>query len=157
MADYPLMFRYQQAVVGNGFVARVEIRGRVLGVFTPDGFWLSGVNPGDVSGGGVDPHAAYADFRRGLTEIIFDIALESHSFEGFQRTVGELFDTVDRQSEAAWLQAVDEIRSGRTGENFFRLPRLSAEDPRWAKVTEIVTSAANASENAVDPEPAIAA
>ena len=157
MAHYPLMFRYQQAVVGNGFVARTEIRGRVLGDSTPEGFWFSGVNPGDASGGGATLQEAYADFRRSLTEIIFDIALEGHGFEAFERAVGSLFEATDRESEAAWLHAVEDLRSGRIGEDFTRLPRLTAEDPRWVKVTEIVSSAANASENAVDPDPALAA
>ena len=157
MAHYPLMFRYQQAVVGNGFVARVEIRGRVLADATPEGFWFSGVNPGDASGGGTTLQEAYADFRRCLTEIIFDIALEGHVFEAFGRAVGEFFEATDRESEAAWLQAVEDLRSGRTGENFTKVPRLAAEDPRWVKVTEVVTSTADASENGVDSDPALAA
>ncbi len=157
MTHYPLLFRYQQAVEGNGFVARVEIRGRILAESTAEGFWFSGVNPGDPSGGGATLQEAYADFRKSLTEIIFDIALEGHGFEAFEREVSGLFDATDRESEVAWLRAVEEIRTVRTGENFTKLPRLTAEDPRWVKITEIVPAAANASENAVDPDPALAA
>lgn len=157
MTQYPLMFRYQQAVVGNGFVAQVEIRGRVLAESTDEGFWFSGVNPGDASGGGATMQEAYADFRRCLSEIIFDIAIDGRGFENFKTTVEELFAATDRESEAMWLRAVEEIRSGRSGENFTGLPRLRAEDPRLVKVTEILTSAANASENALDSAPALAA
>ena len=71
--------------------------------------------------------------------------------------MGEFFEATDRESEAAWLQAVEDLRSGRIGENFTKVPRLAAEDPRWVKVTEIVTSAADASENGVDSDPALAA
>ncbi|HEX7579570.1 MAG TPA: hypothetical protein VF580_06190, partial [Thermoanaerobaculia bacterium] len=84
-------------------------------------------------------------------------ALEGHGFQAFERAVGELFETTDRESEAAWLKAVEDIRAGRIGENFTKLPRLTAEDPRWVKVSEIVISEANASENAIDPDPALAA
>ena len=48
---WPLCFTYAGSVIGNGFLAHVDLCGRLLAVPEADGVWLYGVNPAAVAVG----------------------------------------------------------------------------------------------------------
>src|SRR3990170_3436869 len=43
---WPLCFTYNGSVIGKGFVAHVDLCGRLLAIPEADGVWMHGVNPG---------------------------------------------------------------------------------------------------------------
>lgn len=49
MTEYALFFETGGPVFGQGYVALVTVRGRLLAVRTPDDFDLYGVNPGGAA------------------------------------------------------------------------------------------------------------
>lgn len=108
---YPLIFSYQDLVEGNGFVARVEIQGRVLLCDEGDGFWMYGVHPGGVAGGGTDCETAMCQFKENYMAVLLDIAEEASTFSQFKSQVEEEFFSQDNPPNAIdWFKALAEVR-----------------------------------------------
>ncbi len=158
MTQYPLLFRCQELVAGKGFVAHVDVRGRLVAYKREDGsFWISGVEPGDVSAGGATVREAFAVYLESLKGVLVDLALEPETFETFRSDVQEFFGRKDLEEEATWRAAVADIRANRDDSRFLNLARLSADEPRGVAVTKIELDAASPSSNATPYPPALAA
>lgn len=157
MTRFPLLFRCQRLVAGRGFVSHVDLRGRLVAHRTDAGFWLSGVEPGDVSASGATLHEAFAAFQDSLVGVLADIAMDPSSFDDFDHEVSAFFASRDEEEERVWIEAVESVRSNPDDTRFLNLLRLSADDPRGVKVTLLQPSVVSPSDNATPFPPALAA
>lgn len=156
MNQFPLLIRYQRLVAGRGFVAHVDIRGRLVAHRTDAGL-LSGVEPGDVSASGATLHEAFAAFLEALAGVLADIAMDPASFDEFEGEVSAFFASRDGEEERIWNEAVESVRTNPDDTRFLNLQRLSADDPRGVKVMLLQPSAVSPSDNATPYPPALAA
>lgn len=127
---HPLMFTFQDAIAGNGFLAGTAVCGRALMVQEDDGsWWMYGVRPGALAGGGATLQEAYANFRSRYKEILIDIAHEYDDFTAFKNEVERFFGEADTEEEHRWTEALELIRSSGGGApaQFADLPRKSPE------------------------------
>ena len=125
MTHYPILFGFRDLIAGNGFIAGVDLSGRAVLADEGDGFWMYGVNPGGVAGGGSTPGEAQAEFRSAYRSVLFDIAAEAGSFEDFARQVKQLVEETNVPTLAEWQAAVAEVRQGRVDADW--LPKRKAE------------------------------
>lgn len=122
---YPQLFGFRRLVLGDGFVAGVQMSGRGLLVEEgSEGFWMYGVNPGSAAGHGEDRAEAVADFRERLWSVLVDLAGEAEDFDGFRSLAEEFFYAVDEAEEERWEQAVLAVREGRVESD---LPRKNSD------------------------------
>lgn len=146
---YPLLFTYRDPVFGNGFIASVTAaNGRVLAVQEDQEWWVYGVNPGGLAGHGKDLAEAHADFRRGFTEVLHDIADGASSFAEFEREVGSFFNETNDVMESGWLDAVAMVRAHQLTVD--DLPKVPAESRRELYVAMVVRPTSQ--NNALDDE-----
>src|SRR5262249_33114798 len=102
MSQYPLLFTFRQKVSGNGFLADVTAHGRALAEQDGDEWWLYGVQPGGIAGGGKTILEAHTEFRKTFTAVLFELAEEADSFWAFNDAVQRFFNEEDRQSATEW-------------------------------------------------------
>lgn len=114
MKTYPLVFSFRTLVAGKGYYAGVEIRGRVLLCEEKDGFWMYGVQPGSIAGGGVDRGTAFCDFEEGYKSVLYDIAADVDNYTEFEREANEFFGQVNGPTEKDWYGALAKVRRSRT-------------------------------------------
>lgn len=128
---WPLFFSYRSPIVGRGFLAEVELLGRVLATGGDD-VWLDGVNPGAFGVDAASIDVAGAALRTVLTDVFIDMAADTDAGE-FERRVDAFFNARDDDTFSEWQEAVETIRRGEHGAP--ELPRLSAETPIEIRVT----------------------
>jgi len=126
MNQYPLIFSFRQLVAGHGFLAGVGIRGRAILAEEGDGFWMYGVQPGGIAGGGLDRGMAFCRFRESYNSVLFDIASEAATFDEFRSQVREFFNQINRPNLAIWTDCLDEVR--RTNLSLKGLERVDADE-----------------------------
>ena len=114
MKRYPIFFGpYGGLVAGNGFLARVSIRGKCLIEETGEDFVsILGVNPGAVAGDGANVGEAYHDFLANLRALVFAIAETSPSFTAFDEEVRAAVWATNEPHAELWTEAVAKVRSG---------------------------------------------
>lgn len=114
MKRYPIFFGpYGGLIAGNGFLARVSIRGKCLIEETADDFVsVLGVNPGAVAGDGANVGEAYHDFLANLRAFMFAIAETSPSFAAFDEEVRAAVWATNQPHAELWTHAVAKVRSG---------------------------------------------
>lgn len=110
MVTYPILFNVRDPVLGNGFVAGVEIAGRALMRKEEDGYWIDGVFPGAVSAGGLSKDEALMRYRETYRTILYDYAAAAESFHDFKQAVERFFWEETPGEAAAWKEAADELR-----------------------------------------------
>lgn len=110
---YPILFGFKDLIAGQGFFAAVLAQGRALLAHEGDGFWMSGVNPGSVAGGGIERADAFHAFKERYLAVLYDIAAEATTFEAFKQEVGEFFHSVNEETSVEWQTALKEVRAGR--------------------------------------------
>lgn len=137
MKHYPLIFPPHGCLVaGNGFVARVVIRGRCLLEETSDDFFsVLGVNPGAVAGDGANTGEAYHDFLEQVKINVFEIADEAADFAAFKTHVERFVNQTNRPNEALWNAAVALVRAGEVDLEGVRRER--AESAPWVTVERV--------------------
>jgi len=97
---------------GDGFLATVRLRGRILCEREDGAIWMSGVNPVGVAQYGDTPAAAYGEFRGALLDAVHDFAGWAGSLDEFRREFEAFFRNTSSDLEREWLAARQEIRSG---------------------------------------------
>lgn len=106
----PLVCTYRNSVAGKGFVAKVEMRGRMLAVVDEnDELWLHAVHPAGWSESGDSIAEAHGLFRQTYTAMLYDLAEDAADFKEFRTAVNDL----NRHSEAlfeSWNEAVANMR-----------------------------------------------
>ncbi len=134
--QYPMVFTFPQVIVGNGFSARVEIHGRALLVEDDGDVWIHGVQPGGFAGGGESYGKACHEFRVSYQSVLYDIAQEAQSFDGFRAQIEEFFSTVNDAYSAEWELALSAVRKNDTAlAGFNKVPAESR--PVKIKVTQL--------------------
>jgi hypothetical protein len=155
-AAWPLIFKHRGPVLGRGFVAVIELHGRILARQEPNGeVSIEGVHPGGFA---VSPHnirAASLELQKALTGILVDIAEEADSFEAFKAAVEEFFWQTDDESVAEWDACVQAVRRGQLSAPYL-LPVLAANLPLMVTVTRKPEGAVTPQDNST-PEPVLAA
>ena len=151
MTKYPLLFTFRDKIGGRDFVAEVVAHGRVLAVEEQEGWWLYGVQPGDLAESGTTAQEAVAAFRKTFTEILLDIVTSVTDVSALRDEVQRWFAAVNEPTEREWREAVEEVRAGRVTAE---LQKESAESPRWV---EVVLLKKAAQPLALDPPMALAA
>ena len=71
---WPLLFKHHGTILGKGFLADIEIHGRVLATPEADGVWIDGVNPGAISLGAATLNDTHAELRSTLARVFIDFA-----------------------------------------------------------------------------------
>jgi hypothetical protein len=149
VTTYPLVFTFQHPIMGNGFIAYVITRGRVLLSYEADGdIWMFGVQPGGIAGGGKERSEAFQEFKNRYLSVLFDIASESSSYEDFEKSAKLFFSEVDSETERSWNEAVQAVRSGK-----LLLPGMRSENAdRWVAEMSVerVDQQANSAANVFD-------
>lgn len=123
---FPILIRFRDTIIGNGFVAHVLIDGRALLVTEAvDEHWVYGVQPGGVAGGASDAPTALNEFKTRYQSVLFDIASEAANFDEFKRNVAEFLECADSVDSVEWEQALQEVR--RSNVKLDDLPTVRAE------------------------------
>src|SRR5258708_4700165 len=91
LAHHPLMFTLRDVISGTGFLAGVTLSGRALMVQEDGKWWMHGVRPAAIAESGETPPDASHRFRTRYREVLFDIASEQETFEGFRQEVERFF------------------------------------------------------------------
>ena len=142
---YPIIFTYRDIIAGNGFFAGVQADGRALLCEEAEGFWMHGVSPGTIAGGGDDRADAFRAFKERYLSVLFDIAAEAPTFDAFAAEVRAFFDAACKETADAWDAARVEVRAGRVTTD---LPRV--ENPRPPHIEVALIQAGNPEENKLD-------
>jgi hypothetical protein len=161
VSSLPLIFLHNSPVVGEGFVAWVSIRGRVLAEWDDqEGVVLSGIVPGALA---TDTDCqtlreAHADFRTLLTQILYDIARDARDFEHFKREVEVFGASTSPRLEARWKHSLDDLRAHASGVNSFHLGLTvqSATAAPFVRVSMVMPDALTSDRNRIDPAPSLA-
>lgn len=133
MTRYPLLFMFRDRLDVRGDLVEVTVRGRALAEQEPEGWWLYGVNPGDLAESGGTSTEAYAAFRKAFSEVLQDIAVSVKDLHAFKAEVHEFF-TPNVVRQAQWDSAVKDVKAGRVTAELTRLP---ADSPRGVDVKVI--------------------
>jgi hypothetical protein len=145
----PLLVSFNQVVVGNGFVAGVQVNGRALQETEADGeVWITGVAPVGFAAGGADRGDAFQKFRSAWSACLFDIVAEAKSFADFKRDCEAFLGSQQDSITALWQSAVDAVRS--TGYTDPSLPRANADSLAVAYMVMDLTGAQTAAANALE-------
>ncbi len=110
--QYPLLFKYRDPFIGNGFIAGIEIRGRALMTIRESGddVWIDGVWPDCISEGGRSEREAASSFREDYRAVVFDIMAEANTFADFKSRIESVFKGADPITTAEWDRAVELVR-----------------------------------------------
>ena len=67
-------FTYKSRFFGKGYIAEIEMCGRLLAELEMEGVWLYGVNPGAIAVGAVNLAGANVDLHKSLAGVFADFA-----------------------------------------------------------------------------------
>lgn len=135
MTTYPVLFGHRDLIAGKGFVAFVAADGRALLTQEEGGFWLFGVTPGGIAGGGAERSEAIREFKKSYLSVLFDIAAEVDSFDEFKRQAAEFFAEGNTPNEEIWNAALADVKRG---ELTIDLPRVRSETrPPQIEITQV--------------------
>ena len=150
MAHYPLLFKFRNLVVGNGFIAGIEARGRALMVEeSPENWWMYGVQPGALAEGGETWKDAYQAFLNSYTAILVDVAESTSGFEEFKAEVTSFLKDSCEPRADEWHAAVLERRSGNKPEGM-KLGEEPADTPLDLGIEKLLEF--EPGKNVVEPE-----
>jgi hypothetical protein len=131
MAEYPVMFTFQDVVSGNGFLAGINLCGRALICKeADDAWWTYGIHPGGIAETGKSALESFATFRNSYKNALFDISEEAANFEAFKIEVERFFHETAADAQERWVAAIQAIRTGQVTpeEPFSTLPRQSPDE-----------------------------
>jgi hypothetical protein len=131
LQGHPIIITLQDAVAGNGFLARITLSGRSLMRHEDGKWWMYGVKPSAIAASGNNIAEAFLNFKTSYQAILFDIASDSKDFSEFKREVERFFTEADadNEDERMWHEALKTIRAKncQIPDAFADLPRKSPE------------------------------
>ena len=142
MNFYPLIFKFKDLIAGPGFLAGVQIEGRVLMVEEKEEghseWWLYGVSPGGIAQEGATPQEAYLNFREFFRGVLEDLAVAAGNFADFQKSVNNFVLDENKAKATIWMDTRNAIRSGALKPDgaFSNLDKITEDAP--AKVVACV-------------------
>jgi hypothetical protein len=133
MRTWPLWLAHRGVTLGRGFIANVELAGRLVAHQDSTGVWLEGVTPAGLV---IDAGASTIDevqplVRETLVDTLNVFAKDAGTFREFRDAVHAFLSTTDETAIKEWRDAVERVRS--TRERLDGLDVLSAD--REASVT----------------------
>lgn len=144
----PLLFSFKQVVVGNGFLAGVQMDGHALLEMDPvvggHECWITGIAPVGIAGGGADRGVAFVEFRKAWTEVVFDLATAAKSFVDFRATCNAFLSSQQESMTTLWQNAVTEVRRSRYSDP--ALPTGSADKRVTFKTVDLTHLRADGNE-----------
>ncbi len=108
----PLLFSYRGPIVGHGYMAKIDLCGRLLSRVEAGSTWLEGVNPGAIAVSADSLQEANSELRRALTNVFSDFAEEAATQAKFRALVRQFFKDTDQETVAEWKAAVVSVRQG---------------------------------------------
>ena len=151
---YPVMFTYQDVIVGGGFLTGVTITGRAVIQKDDNAWWMYGVRPASMAEHGGGPAEAFLNFRSSYKEVLFDIADECKDHASFRAEVERFFLEPDLAEEKKWDDAYQMLRDGKVEPEppfFSALPKQSPETrPTTIDVTRLDAKGRNSRYSAND-------
>ena len=145
----PLVCTYRNTVSGNGFVAKVEMRGRMLAVVDEDErVWIHAVLPAGWAEAGGTIAEAHAAFRQSYTAMLYDLAEDAGTFTEFKAAVQAL-ERASHPLLASWKEAVQDMRP-EWGDTLDLQIEPAGQMP-YLKVSEVNSSEASPQSNQLDP------
>lgn len=159
MKHFPLLFAFNDIVLGNGFVASVTVNGRVLASEEDEGWWMYGVQPGDLATGGKTFAEARLEFHKDYLTVLIDIAQETKDSRGFKEEIHKFFAGINAFVANEWQKALVEMRAGRIADALATdsLPVLPASSPSSVDVKVLELEAIKPQNNVSEPSYANAA
>ncbi|MEQ1897960.1 MAG: hypothetical protein ABL971_11305 [Vicinamibacterales bacterium] len=145
---WPLLFSHHGTILGKGFLADIEVKGRVLATLEADGVWIDGVHPGGIALGAQTLNATHLELRNTLARIFIDFAMQTSGFDEFKARVETFFHETDPDTLHEWDAAVEAVRAGRVvGPD--GIPRCEASTPCYVKVTRKLVESVTPSDNTI--------
>lgn len=146
--DHPILITLQDAVAGNGFLARITLFGRTLMRQEDGKWWMYGVQPSAIAASGESIAEAFLNFKTSYQSILFDFAQDSADFSAFKREVERFFNEADadNEDERIWHESLKAIRTQNCHipEEFSDVPRQPAESQPCTITVERVDAKAQA-------------
>jgi hypothetical protein len=124
MTSYPVLFGYRDVISGRNFIAFAKTDGHALLTKEEDGYWLYGVYPGGIAGGGREIAEATRELKKSYLSVLFDIAEEARSFEDFKEEAERFFHQCNEPTKTEWEATHAQVKSGQLSTN--DLPRRDA-------------------------------
>ncbi len=139
----PLIFDFNDLVMGRGFVAEVNTHGRGVLALEAGEWWMSGVNPGGVAASGATGAEALANFRNAYRLVLNDSAMMASSLEDFSRDVQGIFASTTSELVDGWTAATVVVQESPVAAPVKDLPRRPTEGVSFAvTVTKVVVETA---------------
>lgn len=144
--DHPILITLQDAVAGNGFLARITLFGRTLMRQEDGKWWMHGVQPAAIAASGNSVAEAFLNFKTSYQSILFDFAQDSADFSAFKKEVERFFNEgdVDNEDERIWQESLKAIRTQtcHIPDEFSDVPRQPAESKPFTITVERVDAKA---------------
>ena len=110
---YPLLFGFRTSVVGEGWLAGVELRGAAVVTKEASGEYIAhGLKPGGVAGVGSTVTEAYMVYKEEVQTVLYDMA-GSASFDAFREGVLDFFESADAWGEAKFAEGRVMVAAGK--------------------------------------------
>lgn len=139
MKTLPMLYSIRELVLGEGFVASVELDGRALATEEEaDEWWIYGVNPGAIAASGQTIREAFAALQASFRAYLRDCAASELSFDTFKREVERFFRETDPESLDDWDKALQAVRAGATTPEDLGKQSVDAS-PRRVRVQLVAT------------------
>ena len=137
MRTWPLWFTHRGVTVGRGFIANVEITGRLVAHQDSTGVWLEGVTPAGLV---MDAGASMIEdvqplVRETLVGALNVMAEDAGTFREFRDAVNAFLSATDEVAIKEWRDAVERVRS--TQERLDGLDVWSADRETSVSVAEM--------------------
>ncbi len=145
-ASWPLLFTYKSRVFGKGYIAEIELCGRLLAELEMEGVWLYGVNPGALAVGASNLAGANVDLHKALTAAFADFAEQARTFQDLKAEVEQFFSETDPESVVEWDRGVARMKASATIEAPGGLPIKDAVK------TKVFVRVAEQSTDSITPE-----
>ncbi len=114
---YPLLFKFRTSVVGEGWLAGVELRGASVVTKEASGEYIAhGLKPGGVAGVGSTVTEAYLAYKDEVQTALYDLAGNA-SFDAFREGALEFFDSADAWGEAKFAEGRLMVAAGKVESN----------------------------------------
>ena len=112
---YPLIYKFDDMVLGTGFVARVKTKGICLmAEDTISGeVWVDAVQPAGFSAGGPNQEAAALAFKKEYQALLQELASEANGHEEFDALMRSTMLQTCALTMSRWEEARELVRSGK--------------------------------------------
>ena len=124
---YPLVFGFRTSVLGEGWVAGVELCGAAVVTKEADGEYIAhGLKPGGVAGVGSTVTEAYIAYKEEVQTVLYDMAGDG-SLDAFREGVFEFFESADAWGEERFAEGRLMVAAGKVESSLPVEPRPELE------------------------------